>query len=457
MKASFFRIPAIPVLIGLFLLVARPSGATVFEVLGVGARSSAMLVGTATAQGPACVFYNPGALTRAEDTEVHAGFQMTQVSLEINGRDIDEEELTTTLMGVVHPTDLLGPKIAIGALLSLPFQRVSRFLTLPLDQPQFIYYGTRNQRLVVTAAGAVQITDWLSVGAGLQVLLDTFSEPDFTLVQDADTTNDFTNPNADALEAQSFGFANAVEQPVLAPAAGILLTPFPGLRLGVTYRGQVKSTISAPLKVTIEEVNLGGLFVAQSRFLLPNEGEVFFSPQQVSGGLAYTTPEETWTVEVDATWFDFSAFPPTFPAGLPSFTGGLGELILPVPGFLPLKPPSKDVVVPALGVEWRPYGGKSMDLWLRGGYAYRPTMLDEDRSLTNYLDTTSHVIGAGFGLEFRNWSRFVPKPLSIDAYAQVHILKERDILKDDLASSRFGDLRIGGILYGGGLEATLRF
>jgi len=457
MKAPRFRIPAIPVLIGLFLLATHPADAIVFEVLGAGPRSSAMMVGTATVTGPAGVFYNPGALTRAKETEVHAGFQITDLSLEINGRDINEEDMTTSLLGIVHPTELLGKKLAIGAMISIPFKRISRFLTLPLDQPQFIYFGTRNQRMVVMAAGSVKITEWLSIGAGLQMLLDTFSEPDFTLVQDPDSSNDFTNPAADALEAQSFGFASAVQQPVMAPLAGILLTPFQGWSLGVTYRGEVKSTISAPLKVTIEEVNLFGLTLAQSRFLLPNEGEVFFSPQQISAGLAYTSPEEKLTVEVNATWFDFSACPPTFPAGLPSFTGGLGEIILPVPGFLPLKPPSKDVVVPALGIEWKPYGGESMDVWLRGGYAYRPTMLHEDRSLTNYLDATTHVIGAGFGLMFRNWSRFVPKPLSVDAYAQMHILEERDILKDDPASSRFGDLRISGILIGGGLELTLQF
>ena len=443
--------------IGLNLLAFRTADAIPFEVLGAGSRSSAMLVGTATVKGPPSVFYNPGALTHAVDTEVVTGFQMTQVSLEINGRNIEEEEITTTLLGVVHPTEFFGQKIAIGALLSIPFQRVSRFLTLPLDQPQFIYYGTRNQRIVVMAAAAVQITNWLSVGAGLQTSLNTFSQPDFTLVQDPDQTNDFNDPVADALEAQSFGFASAVMEPSLSPLAGIQFTPLQGFNIGLTYRGEIKSIISAPLNVSIEEINLGGIMLAQSRFNLPNEGEVFFSPHQISLGLAYTTPREALTLELDATWFDWSSFPPTFPAGLPSFTGGLGELILPVPGFLPLKPPTRDVVVPSVGLEWHAYGGKAMDLWLRGGYAYRPTMLREDKSLTNYLDCTTHIVGSGFGLQLRNWSRFVPKPLTIDAYMQVHILEKRDILKDDPASSRFGDLRISGILFGGGLELTFLF
>lgn len=457
MRMFLFRTMLFIMGIGLNLSATRPAEAIPFEVLGTGSRSSAMLVGTATVKGPPCVFYNPGALIRTEHTEVVAGFQMTQVNMEINGRNIEEENLTTSLLGVVHPTEFFGKKVAIGALLSIPFKRVSRFLTLPLDQPQFIYYGTRNQRIVVMAAAAVRITKWLSVGAGLQTSLNTFSQPDFTLVQDPDPTNDFNNPTADALEPQSFGFASAVMEPSLSPLAGIQLTPLQGLNIGLTYRGQSQSTISAPLNVSIEEINLAGLMLAQSRFNLPNEGDVFFSPHQVSLGLAYTTPEETWCVELDATWYDWSSFPPTFPAGLPSFTGGLGELILPVPGFLPIKPPTRDVVVPSLGVEWHAYGGKSMDLWLRGGYAYRPTLLDEDRSLTNYLDSTTHIVGSGVGLEFRNWSRFLPKPLSIDAYMQVHILDKRDIVKDDPASSRFGDLRISGILYGGGLEFTFRF
>ena len=160
---------------------------------------------------------------------------------------------------------------------------------------------------------------------------------------------------------------------------------------------------------------------------------------------------------VDVTWFDFSSFPATFPEGLPSFTGGLGQIILPVPGFLPIKPPAHDIVVPAVGAEWRAYGGERTCLWLRAGYKYRPAMVDEDRSLTNYLDSTSHVLGAGFGLRFNNWSRFVSKPLSIDAYMQVHFLQGRDIRKDDPTSSPYGDLRLGGLLYGGGLEATIRF
>ena len=428
-----------------------------FQVLGAGARSSAMLAGTASARGPASLYYNPGGMTLCGETEILAGFQITSLDLEINGRDIDEEEIAATYFGFTHPLEVFGLKMGIGALISLPLQRLSRFLTLPLDQPQYLYFGTRNQRMVIMAGGALQVTPWLSVGAGVQTLLTTFSEPDFSLVQDPDSGNDFTDPEADSLEAQSFGFATAVNEPVLAPVVGIRILPFEGLTLGVTYRAELESRISAPFEVTIEEINLFGLTLAQSRFVLPNDATVFFSPHEVSVGSVYVTPDDRWTVSLDVTWFDWSRFPPTFSAATPEFTGGLAELILPVPAFLPVKPPTRDTFVPAAGLEWQALGGDHVDLRLRAGYTYRPSILKEDTSLSNYLDTNTHIVGAGFGFRFRDWCRFLPEPLSVEAYVQTHILEDRDVVKADPASSPFGDLQLSGMLLGGGLEVTLRF
>ena len=439
------------------LLAATTAVANPFGTLGAGHRSSAMLVGTALSEGPGSLFYNPASLPGGSDTQIVAGFQMTELRLEINGLDIDEEEIGSSHLGLVHPTNLFGAETAIGVLISIPFQRVSRLLTLPLDQPQFLYYGTRNQRLVVMAGAGVRVNEWLSVGVGVQTLLDAFSEPDFSLVQDPDSGNDLTDPETDALEAQSFGFASAVQDPVLAPIAGIRLSPLSGLDIGVAYRGQIQGSISAPFLVTIEEIELLGLNLAQSRFVLPNDAQIFFNPHELSIGVSYRTRDGTWSVGLDVTWFDWSDFPPTFSEATPVFSGGLSELILPVPEFLPIKPPTRDVVVPALGAEWWAVQGEDLDVRFRGGYSLRPTMLDEDRSLSNYLDSTAHIVAAGLGLEIRDWSRFVPKPLSLSGYVQMHVLENRDVTKEDPASSPFGDLELSGYLIGGGVEATIRF
>ncbi len=444
-----------PLAIATALAAAGAARANPFETIGAGPRASAMLATVASGSDASATFYNPAGLTRVDDTEISLAGAYTNLSLEINGRDIDDQPITGTLLGVVRPTDFFDYRVAIGALVYVPAQRAARLLALPLDQPQFLYYGTRNQRLVVTAAGAVEIASWLSVGAGIQTLLDTSSEPDFTLVQDPDPSNDQTDPDADQLEPQSFGFASAVQDPVLSPTVGITVTPDEHLRFGLSYRAEIKAHLAAPFLVTIEEIELLGLTLADTRFVLPNDAELFFSPQTVSFGAAYTG--ERLTVDVDVSWFDYSQFPATFSAATPTFEGGLGEIILPVPAFLPIAPPARDIVVPSIGVEWTASTEGDLDVRLRGGYAYRNAMLSADHGLTNFLDTSSHVIGLGFGLTFRDWSRFVPKPLTIDGYTQVHVLADRDIVKTDPASSPYGDLRIGGLGVGGGLQATVRF
>ena len=439
------------------MLAASSALASPFGTLGAGHRSSAMLVGTAISEGPGSVFYNPAALPGGDDTQVQVGFQMTELRLEVNGLDIDEEEIGTSHLGVVHPTELFGAEVGIGVLLSIPFQRVSRLLTLPIDQPQYLYYGTRNQRLVVMAGAGLRAREWLSVGVGVQVLLDTFSQPTFNLVQDPDSGNDLTDPEADALEPQSFGFASALQDAVLAPILGIRFAPTSALEVGLTYRGRIQSSLSAPFVVEIEEIDLLGLSLAQSRFGLPNEGDIFFSPHEISVGVSYRDRDGTWSVGLDVTWFDWSDFPPPAVEGLPDFTGGLSEVILPVPAFKTIKPPARDVVVPAIGAEWWVVRGEDLDVCFRGGYSLRPTMLDEDRSQSNFLDSTAHILAGGLGLELRDWSRFFPKPLSLSGYVQLHVLENRDITKEDPASSPFGDLALSGYLIGGGVEATLRF
>lgn len=444
-----------PLAIATALAAAGAARANPFETIGAGPRASAMLATVASGSDASATFYNPAGLTRVDDTEISLAGAYTNLSLEINGRDIDDQPITGTLLGVLYPTDFFDYRVAIGALVYVPAQRAARLLALPLDQPQFLYYGTRNQRLVVMAAGALEVTSWLSVGAGLQTLLDTSSEPDFTLVQDPDPSNDQSDPDADQLEPQSFGFASAVQDPVLSPTVGLTFTPDERLRFGLSYRAEIKAHLAAPFLVTIQEIELLGLTLADTRFVLPNDAELFFSPQTVSFGGAYTG--ERLTVDVDVSWYDYSEFPATFSAATPTFEGGLAGLILPVPAFLPIAPPARDIVVPSLGVEWLAASDADLDLQLRAGYAYRSAMLRPDRGLTNFLDTASHVIGLGFGLTLRDWSRFVPKPLTIDGYTQIHVLETRDIVKDDPASSPYGDLRIGGLGVGGGIQATVRF
>ncbi len=454
------RRPSLAPWIGIALLAAlvacaRPARANPFETIGVGPRSSAMLAATAATGDATSTFYNPAGLTRGSDTEISLNFTYTNLALEINGQNIDDQPITGSTLGVLYPTEFFDQKVAIGALVYVPAQRAARLLALPLDQPQFLYYGTRNQRLVVMAGGALEITPWLSVGGGLQTLLDTSSEPDFTLIQDPDPSNDDTDPGSDALEPQSFGFASAVQDPVLAPTFGVQLTPSETLRFGVTYRAEIKAHLAAPFLVTIQEIELLGLTLAKTRFVLPNGAELFFSPQTVSVGAAYTG--ERLTVDVDVSWFDYSQFPATFSAATPTFEGGLGEIILPVPAFLPIAPPAKDIIVPSVGAEWMAFQDDHYDVALRGGYSYRSAMLDVDRGLTNFLDTTAHVIGLGFGVTIHDWTRFLKKPLTIDGYTQIHVLQDRNIVKDDPASSPYGDLVIGGLGIGGGLQATVRF
>ena len=78
-------------------------------------------------------------------------------------------------------------------------------------------------------------------------------------------------------------------------------------------------SLAAGPDLTIQEIELLGLTLADTRFVLPNDAELFFSPQTVSFGGAYTG--ERLTVDVDVSCFGTGirrmANAPARPAGAP--------------------------------------------------------------------------------------------------------------------------------------------
>ncbi|MBK7977154.1 MAG: hypothetical protein IPK07_29110 [Deltaproteobacteria bacterium] len=425
-----------------------------FETIGVGPRSSAMLGATAATGDATSTFYNPAGLTRGTDTEISLNFTYTDVNLEINGENIDDQPITGSTLGVLYPTEFFGQKVAIGALVYVPAQRAARLLTLPLDQPQFLYYGTRNQRLVVMAGGALEITPWLSVGGGIQSLLDTSSEPDFTLIQDPDPSNDDTDPGADADEPEL-----RLRERGAGPGAVAHLRHPGDTERAASLRRHLPRRDQGPPRGAVSRHDPGDrapraharedpLRVAQRRraLLQPADG---LGGRRLHRRAIHARPRRE-LVRLLAV--------PGHVLRRHAHLRGRSRRDHPAgAGLLPIAPPAQDIIVPSVGAEWQAFADDHYEVALRGGYAYRSAMLKVDRGLTNFLDTTTHVIGLGFGVTIHDWTRFLKKPLTIDGYTQIHVLEDRNIVKDDPASSPYGDLVIGGLGVGGGLQATVRF
>lgn len=434
------------------LAAASTAHANPFDAYGVGSRSAGMASAvTAVVQDFGSVYYNPAGLAQNGGMEASVGYFYAPPTLEINGKDIDEDTTSGLVAGFVSPPLELpfGIKMSGGGLFHLPDKRVARTLAIPYDQPTYVLYGARNQRTMVMFPFCFELAPWISVGAGISLFVDSSGGPDFVLRED--------RPDNEGLFSE--GTISATQHGRFYPVAGLLVKPTEKLRFGFDYRSKNEALYSVPIDVSIEALHIFDIpvpILPESKIVLRQQVFSFFSPDQFTFGGAWNATDD-WLLTADVTYALWSAFRQPSPEGATTYEGGLALLLGANPNFGLPPPDFHDIVIPAVGTEYRFFEDDHMELFVRGGYRYRPTPAPEPKGFNNFADTNVHIFAVGLGGRFPHLLSVVRGPIDIDLHGQYLMLEERDAHKTNPVADGYGDFTMGGHVLVGGITGTFRF
>ena len=330
-------------------------------------------------------------------------------------------------------------RLAIGLSISLPIQRLVRVQGVDPAAPQFYLYQNLADKLLIHAGVAGDLTEWFSIGAGLQILADLSGRAALDL---------------DLLAGVFSGRSMSVTLvPTLAPVLGLHLRPPTGdsgqLKVGLSFRGASELSFNLPVSVTAGDMLDLQIDVRQT---------VLYTPPTLSLGLSYTAERPALTVALDLVYALWSLAPDPSPRLSVDLAGKLvsafgldGALDLGV-GAPPLEMAFSDTLSARLGAEWSP----SDWLTLRLGYAFRPTPAPPQTGSTAYLDNDAHIASLGLGFSFENPLKGRGAIVDVDLAVQATILPRRTVYRL-AADNPGGDFSHGGIVWHLSLGAVHRF
>ncbi len=429
-------------------LAPPPAAANPLDAFGFGARAMGLAgAGTALADDFSANYYNPAALAAIDGLSLDLGYTFTAPRLTLNGADLDVDQSRGFQGGLVVPGTLFGRRVAASVGLHLPDRLVSRIRSLPQQQPRFVLYDNRPQRIVISTSLAVEVMKDLYLGAGLTFLANTRGKLDIAgevSITDAERTTLLSAVDVDL-------------QAVRYPTFGALFTPGRHWRIGLAWREEFNLRLDIDVDVHGDimadfDPDNPVVLLEDGRFLLQSGNTNLFSPRQVALGIAHQ--RDAWTAAVDVTWQQWSRFPA--PTATVAIDLDLGELPFQVPPIDPPEAPGfNDIVVLRAAGEWSAIDTPGFGLKLRGGYSFEPSPAPDQPGATNYVDGDKH--GAALGATLRvPMAPVLPKPLEIDLAVQHHWLVERAYYKDDPADP-VGDYRAGGRMVGASATTRLRF
>jgi long-subunit fatty acid transport protein len=397
--------------------VAAPVHANPVDLFGYGARASSMgSAQTAASEDVGANYYNPGILASLEDVHIDIGYQFAQPQLLVSELDLGVDQARGMTAGLVVPGRVFGRRLAIGAALYLPDQQMTRTRTLSSQQPRFVVYDNRPQRLFLAANLSLQLAENLFVGGGLAYMSSTQGE---VLL---DGRIGF--PNSDDSE---LALAMDVDLRAIRYAQmGAWYRAKPWLNIGLSYRDGFALTLDQVFIIQGDVGPDGGEPLVENGFFrLQTLSQDLFQPAQLTLGFdAQLTPSLAFALDVQ--WQHWSAFEnPAARIDIELDIGQFNDLVdipdappLPVAGF-------HDTVVPRLGLEWSAMQTRRSQVHLRGGYVYEPSPTPAQFAETNFIDNDKHTLSLGAGLTVRHFSQVFLRPLSIDLSLAMTLLEAR--------------------------------
>ncbi len=426
-----------------FGLGLGPARANPIDAFGFGARAPALgSAYSAVADDSAAGYYNPAGLARSRDMRIDLGYQAALPQLRFSGAVQPVEATRGMAAGLVVPGDLFGVHLAFGLTLFLPDQHVTRLRTLRYEQPRLQLYDNRTQRLFLAANLAVRIVKGLYVGAGLTFMSRTSGDVSF-------------QGNVTVGDAERSALKTAIEVNLVAvryPQAGIAWEVNEFLALALVYRHSFILDVDQRFQINADLGNPGQVPIAKGASLVEQAQSVdLFQPWQVVLGGALRWPSyPRLLLSADLTFARWSDMP--VPAGRLTLMLDIGSLNsfvhLPPPPTYP-SPGFHDILIPAVGVEWRALDSACKDrlaLDLRAGYRYEASPVPGQQGASTFGDADKHTFSLGAGVELRRLFSVLPKPIELDAFVAVTYLPERDFNKDD-PRSLVGDFTVSGTVF----------
>jgi long-chain fatty acid transport protein len=268
---------------GWLIMAPAPGYGSGFALYEAGARASA-LMGTmvARADDPSAIFYNPAGLVQLPGLRVLGGFSVILPHTEIvtqSGPFNDNTFANSQARVVPHffATYKLNERVWLGLGLNSPFGLGIKYND---NWPgRFNLIKADIQTLNINPTVAVKITDYLSVGGGLDIMYFNFNlKRAFPLP--------FLGEQTLHLAGDTWGLGFNL---------GVLLRPRPDLSIGVSYRSQISQQLSGPAQVQpyypLNTRASGGIIL----------------PDQIFAGIM-VRPVEKLSVEAGVIWTRWSLF-----------------------------------------------------------------------------------------------------------------------------------------------------
>ncbi len=408
-------------IVGLLTFLPISSAANPLDVYGVGARGAAMSSAqTASAEGPAAIYYNLGALTLTEpgvSVGAFTTFNNAQILLKDRpaGYDVpdlganstalpsektlnkrkDTESIDNLHVITVGATTSLGiDNFRAGLLIALPIADLYAFNTHFPDERERYYSNQlrfelidkRLHRISIDLGLAHQLTDWVSVGIGGTYSPGASVATNVFLADPTDQAN--VEINANVTTTNSWGIL-----------AGLLFALPADISLGVSYRGATEFRIKGANNLQLHGIDTDDEKIAQNINWVPT-----YTPSSLSIGLAKVFGSTL--VTADARYTRWSDYRDTHNA----------------------RPEFRDRIAYRLGAEY----AYSETANLRIGTGLVPSPIPDQTGRTNYIDNTRLLGSVGSSQKFT----FASLPFEASWFLQFQYLLRRttdkNALVDDL-------------------------
>ena len=309
----------------------------------------------ARAQDAATVFTNPAGMSRLEKSQVLGGLQAMYGNVEFSPNSSttvagDDGGVAIGWMpgGSAFIVQKLNPDWSVG------FGVLSYFgLSENYGDTWVGRYSVQKSTLVgltLTPAVSYRVNNWLSLGAGLNMMYGMLDE------QVAVNNAGEARPDGQLkYDDQKWGYGGNF---------GILVEPRPGTRFGLTYLTEVKLDFASVPEFSGLGPVLQAFLVSQG--LTTNEMDLSMTVPQMVMFSAYHEIDRQWAVMGNVGWQDWSRFGKV-DVGINSST----------PTSLTVDSDYKDTWHVALGVQYRP--AIESPWTLSAGVAYDSSAVDDDK------------------------------------------------------------------------------
>lgn len=418
------------------------------DMYGFGARSAGLAsAGMAAANDSTANYYNPALLATLEDLHLTIGYQAAAPQLFVEGENVGVNETRGLVVGLAAPGRLAGRRVAMGGGLFLPDQQLVRTRILNSQQPRFMYYDNRGQRLFLSANIAVELTPRLFLGAGVAYMSST--QGAVTLV------GRIGFPDAsDSVLALDMDFDL---DPIRYGHAGLLFHATPWLDLAFVARGGFTLTIDQTFDIQGDVGPSGQTPIVEDGFFTMQSAaqDLFQPPQFALAANAQLTAD--FLVAVDIALHRWSTYENPAAAIEINLDVGTFNDLVDIPDAPPLPTPNfHDIVTAKIGAEWTVASSAHRKWQARAGYGFEPTPAPEQTGETNFIDNDRHTFAAGVGLSLPSLGEVIIKPLRLDAFVSLTMLPGR-LHRKMSPVDPIGDYRADGRVLSAGMSTHWRF